>query len=165
MKQMGESLGNASIHSRNEHAGKNFGIKYAPLLPFPLQQVVPCMLHATSGLAKLLLRHLCKESDSNAPLAEAFRQEFAAMGVKLVPVETENKKIRTLSEQLKASRIQRPQYLAIIENHARLIEVYKQYSTRSTEYKYAVLVINISACIIDISIGRSTMAPVLLLTF
>ena len=58
-----------------------------PILSFPLQRIVLCMLYVTMGLSKMMLRHLCKKANENELFTVVLHGQFATLDIKLAVIE------------------------------------------------------------------------------
>lgn len=142
MQEMGKKLNGKSEATRKSHAAANYGIKSEPVLQFVLEQVVPCFLHITMGLTRMLLNRLAEEADQNPKLAAELvqRLESKTIALKLVPEEKEKGKTRKFSKRLEKSRIQRPECLRIIEHQEYLLGALDLYSKGDKEHVTQVCV-------------------------
>lgn len=93
-----------------------------PLLPIEITNTVPCMLHVTMAIIRLLLKLLVADTDTSKEFQDAMEEKLIGMGLTLVDQDPENQK--TLSERIKASRFQRPEYLKILDCQNDLLEVF-----------------------------------------
>lgn len=96
------------------------------------------MLHVTMALVRLMTRLLCSEADENEEYASALRELFENLGINLISIKKLKKGKRKFSKQLKSSRLARTEYLTIVENCDKFLEIYKQHSKQSDAFKTAV---------------------------
>lgn len=150
MRDLGTQAQNKSASAQTTFANKNFGIKVfeqyfvyltlikrPPLLPFAMQAIIPCMLHAVMALTKLMLRKLTAEADQIPEYATELREIIASLGLTLV-VEKKGQPALSFSAQLKKSRFARPEYLIILENYEKIVDCWKKHTKKSERYKKGV---------------------------
>lgn len=116
-----------------------FQIKYSlivfqnkPLLSFLLTQIVPCSLHATMAITRLLMKMLVEDSKDCPELERKLRELLEGPEIKL-KLPKKNKKEMTLEEQIDKARFHRPEYLKVIEKQDILLSAYDTNSKKSKE--------------------------------
>jgi hypothetical protein len=101
------------------------------------------MLHASMAVIRVMLNKLCQDGDDNPALAAALAKVLEEVcKIKLAPEKRKKKdKARTFSERIAKSRLQRPEFLNIVENQEALLEAFRKHSTVSDEEKDQVLIL------------------------
>lgn len=105
-----------------------------------MDRVVPCVLHLTMAITKLLLNLLAKEANGNAKLAEELQQRLESNTIKIKLIKSKTNKTLTFLERVKRSRLQRPEYLRIISNQEYLLEALDVASKKSNDQIAEVIV-------------------------
>ena len=117
-KHLVKKKGNSGRKSENR---KYFGQYAEPLFDIPLANIVPCLLHVTMSIVKLLRKILLGLIRFHTPALEAFEKSLAHPALKIKVYKPKQASI-SLTERLKKTRFSRVNSLSLIKNQEIVLE-------------------------------------------
>ena len=114
MKERWLSIKDTSLSTRKRTAKERDGLYAEPLFALPLTQIIPCNLHLTMSIVKMLRKHLVMNIRGFPAAAEELEKALKEIGIKVYKPKDSQK--MSLEERLKKTRFSRPNSLNLLKN-------------------------------------------------
>lgn len=116
MRKTWLAIADSSISTRKRSANKRDGLYAEPLFALPLTQIIPCNLHLTMSLVKMLRKHLVLNIRGFPEAAAELEKALKEIKIKVYKPK-DSQKSMSLEERLKKTRFSRPNSLNLLKKY------------------------------------------------
>lgn len=112
MKRVFSSISHLALSTRKAKASQNGGVYSEPLFNVPVWDIIPCNLHMTMSLVKLLRHQLMVSIDAFTDAQELLEKALTSIRIKIY---TPEDKAMTLAKRLEKTKFSRVNSIALLK--------------------------------------------------